>query len=134
MNKIKGYDGYFYDGEFVYLGKDKVHIIQRKGKNINSPSVKLTNNEGVSINVTISKVKSLSGYKLVMPDDARQIPGSLDYLDREGNVYSFGIRTPQGIIKRLSKSKNGKDLVYIRIDGKGTTRLIESLLSATFEG
>jgi hypothetical protein len=67
--------------------------------------------------LTLSKIKSLSGYGLKLPKDAVKIRGSKSsYIDKSGTVYSFNHQHPQGITMKPRLGTNGYMEIKIKMD------------------
>jgi len=82
--------------------------------------------------VTENKIKALSGYGVKLPLDAVQITNSSDFIDPRGNVYSFGVNNPQGIIRKIYYRPDSYPQVSVYINGESVTRDIHHLLADTF--
>ena len=127
MEEIKGYNNYFYDGKDVYKCKKKI----TKTKSKNKPSFKMKSNKGIWKRVSETTVKGLTSYKLKIPKHAVRISEN-DFIDKQGNIYNFGLNNRNGIIKKHKVGTNGYPSIGLVINGKHTTVAVHQLLADSF--
>ena len=144
-NPIKGFKGYYCDGEKVYKEDGKIidptvplFFNYSDGKKLykeikishkperNSFTAHLVNDEGKRKTLTVAKIRSLSGFKLKLPDDAVHIPNSIkEYIDLDGNIYSYGNNNPEGLLKKQRIGTEGYPQVTVNY-GKQNYRTVET--------
>lgn len=125
---VKGFPGYTYNNGILYNRYNK--IVKMMCRKDGYKTYKVKNNTGKWVQLNLSKLKSLVGEVLKMPDDAKKIPGYNDYyIDKRGTVYSFSIQRPDGIIMKQSIGSNGYPKINL---GARKSKEIHQLLAITF--
>jgi len=131
---IKEYPDYYFENDILHFKtiKGKVKVIKETiiKKGIRYKVKNINNKWGY---VAKSKLLSLAGLILKLPETAKEIPNFPGYyIDHDSNIYSFNINYPRGIILKPVTDNSGYLAVGLSIKNNKTWVNVHKLMLITF--